>query len=230
MKTIANAGLLQGYLSAPPYTDYFDESLGEHARLVAFEAGETVIRQDVSPEYLCLMVSGRCCVRALLANGKSVILRTLEAPCLIGEMELMREVSAFTVRTLEKCRMLAIPMRVCRERLPDDARFLRRLCCDLIFKERTEAFSLLHSFAYPLENRLARFILDNRQGNRFFEKKVLVAESLGVSYRHLSKVLGDFVEKQYLTKTGLVYTIANRAALEALARELEVSDLLGDAQ
>lgn len=89
-----------------------------------------------------------------------------------------------------------------------------------------EAFTLLHSFAYPLENRLARFILDNRQEKYFYVKKVLIAESLGVSYRHVGKVMNDFINEKYLSKEGLVYTITNEEALTALAQELDVAELI----
>ena len=185
MKLIEDSYLLNNYLTSAPYTDYFRENLHAYTQILEYEPGEVIVRQDAPPSSLYLMLTGRCCVRVLLANGKSVILRTLKAPCLIGEMELIREVSSFTVQTLEKCRMLAVPLRECKSYLLKDAYFLRRLCSDLILKERVEAFTLLHSFAYPLENRLARFILDNRQEKYFCIKKVLIAESLEIGRAHV---------------------------------------------
>lgn len=221
MKTLKNISLLNQYVTCPPYTDYFHPKMREFTSLVEFEPGEYVARQDVLPAALYLMVSGRCCVRVLLANGKSVILRTLKAPCLIGEMELIREVSSLTVQALENCRMLSIPMASARSLLLGDPYFLRRLCSDLINKERTEALSLIHAFGYPLENRLAAFILDNRQDSLFLVKKVYIAESLGVSYRHVEKVMSDFVKAGYLSKRKLTYTILDEEALGNLARELD---------
>lgn len=227
MKIVKNSELLERYLNAAPYTYYFGKALHPYTQIHEYEAGESILKQDTPPCYLYLMSFGRCCVRVLLANGKSVILRTLTAPCLIGEMELIREVSSFTVQSLEKSRLLAVPLEQCRSYLLENAYFLRRLCSDLILKERVEAFNLLHSFAYPLENRLAKFILDNRQENQFYIKKVLVAESLGVSYRHVGKVMNDFVNNKYLSKQRLIYTITNEEALVKLARELEIEDLIG---
>lgn len=226
MKIIIDSFLLNKYLTSVPYTNYFRENLHTYTQILEYEPGEIVVQQDTPPTSLYLMVTGRCCVRVLLANGKSIILRTLKAPCLIGEMELIQDVSSFTVQTLEKSRMLAISLRECKPYLLGDAYFLRRLCSDLILKERVEAFTLLHSFAYPLENRLARFILDNRQEKHFYIKKVLIAESLGVSYRHVGKVMNDFINKNYLSKKGLVYTITDEDALTALARELDVAELI----
>lgn len=226
MKIINDSFLLNKYLTSAPYTNYFRENIHAYTQILEYEAGEVIIRQDTPPSSLYLMVAGRCCVRVLLANGKSIILRTLKAPCLIGEMELIQDVSSFTVQALEKSRMLAISLRECKSNLLGDTYFLRRLCSDLILKERVEAFTLLHSFAYPLENRLARFILDNRQEKYFYVKKVLIAESLGVSYRHVGKVMNDFINEKYLSKEGLVYTITNEEALTALAQELDVAELI----
>ena len=225
MRIIENSALLGRYLDAEPYINYFREYLHPYTRIFEYEPGEIVLEQDAPPTYLFLMVFGRCCVRVLLANGKSVILQTLRAPCLIGEMELLRKVPSFTVQALERSRMLAIPLNPCGSYLLEDAYFLRHLCADLICKERVEAYTLLHSFAYPTENRLAKFILDNRQGNDFYIKKVLVAESLGVSYRHIEKVMSDFVDRHYLSKQKLVYTIQNERALTDLAQELSADDL-----
>lgn len=226
MKIIENTELLNTYLASRPYTDYFCGTVKAHTFLIEYAAGEYILRQDALPSCLYLMVSGRCSISILLANGKSVILQTLKAPCLIGEMELIRPVSSFTVQALEHCRLLAIPLDQCKYFLLNDPYFLRAVCFDLIGKERTESLKLIHAFGYPLENRLAHFILENCQGNRFYIKKVHIADSLGVSYRHVEKVMSDFVRKRYLSKEKLVYTVTDECALKALSRELEMNSVL----
>lgn len=222
MKEIKDSLLLNEYVLCEPYTEYFSDQIRPYAKIVEFEAGEYVFWQDETPKCLFLMLQGRCSVRMHLANGKCIILHTMDAPCLIGEMELIREVPTFAVQTLEKSRMLAFPWKECKNILLNDPYFLKRVCYDLIGKERLNAASLIHAFGYPLENRLAKFILDNRQGNQFLVKKVHIAESLGVSYRHVGKVMGDFVKKGYLLKYKLVYTIVNERVLIELAKELEL--------
>ena len=250
MKILHDSALMEQYLNSAPYTDYFREpchradaapaslpapnrtvgsqpdSLKRYTQIREFDAGEIILEQDSKPEFLYLMLSGRCSVRVLLANGKSVILQTMKAPGLIGEVELIRDVSSFTVQTLEKSRMLAIQLKQTKTYLLEDPYFLRRLCFDLIAKERTEALSLIHTFGYPLENRLAKFILDNSQETCFYIKKIQISESLGVSYRHVGTVMSDFVKKEYLEKHGLVYSIKNKKALSDLARELETPEFV----
>ncbi|MBQ7795547.1 MAG: transcriptional regulator YeiL [Lachnospiraceae bacterium] len=228
MKTIKNPIIRKQYLASELYRAYFKDTMIEYTQVLEYDAGEYVLQQSMEPVYLYLMVQGRCSVRASLANGKSVILQTLHAPCLIGEMELVRDVSPFTVQALEKCLMLVIPLKQCRNILLQDSYFLRRLCSDLVWKERMEALSLICTFGYPLENRLAKFILDNRQENCFYIKKVHIAESLGVSYRHVGKVLNDFIARRYLSKNKFVYTIIDEEALASLAEELKAAEVIGD--
>ncbi len=221
METINNSKLLERYLHEKPYIDYFRDYLHPYTKIVDFESGEYVLKEAETFTCLYLMISGQCNIRVMMANGKSVILRTLKAPCLIGEMELIRDMTSFSVQALMECRMLAIDLDECKNRLLEDSFFLRKLCSELIYKERSEALSLVRSFAYPFEDRLAKFILDNRQGNKFLIKKVQISESLGVSYRHVETVMSDFVKKGYLSKNRLVYTIENKEKLKQLARELD---------
>lgn len=221
METINNSKLLERYLHEKPYIDYFRDYLHPYTKIVDFESGEYVLKEAETFTCLYLMISGQCNIRVMMANGKSVILRTLKAPCLIGEMELIKDMTSFSVQALMECRMLAIDLDECKNRLLEDSFFLRKLCSELIYKERSEALSLVRSFAYPFEDRLAKFILDNRQGNKFLIKKVQISESLGVSYRHVETVMSDFVKKGYLSKNRLVYTIENKGMLKKLARELD---------
>lgn len=87
---------------------------------------------------------------------------------------------------------------------------------------------LVRSFAYPFENSLAKFILDHCQEDYFLIKKVEIAESLGVSYRHVETVMSNFVEKKYLCKQKLIYTITDKEALLHLAKELDSKDMIGN--
>lgn len=221
MKDIRNPSLLRRYLSSPTYVHYFRDSLWPDTHIVEYAAGEYPLCQSDPPDHLYLMLTGRCCVRSLLPNGRSAILQTLRAPCLVGEFELFQDAAPRLVQALERTRMLAIPLAQSREELLNDPRFLRQVCADLIVKERSGTLSLLHTFGYPLENRLAKFILDNRQGDRFYIRKVHIAESLGASYRHVGAVLSSFLQRGYLTKEKLVYTIADESALSALSQDLE---------
>ena len=108
------------------------------------------------------------------------------------------------------------PVR-CRSQLLSDPVFLRGLCIQLSRRLQTNTTFLCKNTAYPLENRLAAFILLTETGGIYREKHTEVSEYLGVSYRHLLYVLAGFVRNGILEKTKSGYRIIDRARLQALA-------------
>ena len=62
-------------------------------------------------------------------------------------------------------------------------------------KEGNNARRLIYSSGFPLDIRLADFILNNSEGKIFRIKKVEIAEILGASYRHIETLMADFVNK-----------------------------------
>ena len=143
-----------------------------------------------------------------------MILSSPEAPCLLGEMEIFdMSPTNFSVEALEYSTVIALPLREVRDILLESNRFLRKLCLIIADKERSNSKKLMHAGGFPLENRLADSILRNSNGRIFTIKKVEIAETLSVSYRHLEKVMSDFVNAGYLKKERLVYHIERRDAL-----------------
>lgn len=222
MQTIHNQKLLREALGAPAYTSWFGDRFHEDAQLAEVQPGEVFIHRGDEAQALYLLLSGRISIHALLPNGKRRILRTDSAPALLGEMELLeRTPFAMSVQAMEGCRLVRLPFACCREALLSDSAFLRKLAILLGNKERTGIARLFAAVGYPLPVRLAHFILEMREGDRYQVRKVEAADSLGVSYRHLAQVLGEFVQAGYLKKEGLIYTLSNREALEAMAEQME---------
>ena len=71
--------------------------------------------------------------------------------------------------------------------------------------------------SYPLEVRLANFILTTSYNRMYREKHTEVSEFLGVTYRHLLYVLAGFVKREYLKKTEQGYYIQDLDALRNIA-------------
>lgn len=222
MQTIRNEAQLAAALSAPAYREWFGERFQKDAQLAEVQPGEVFIRRGEEAQALYLLLSGRVSIHALLPNGRRRILRTDRAPALLGEMELLeRTPLAMSVQALESCRLIRLPFGCCREELLLDPAFLRKLAILLGNKERLGNARLFAAGGCPLQVRLAHFILETREGDRYLVRKVEAADSLGVSYRHLSEVLSAFVREGYLTKDRFAYTIVDEPALLALARQVE---------
>ncbi|MCR5066874.1 MAG: transcriptional regulator YeiL [Erysipelotrichaceae bacterium] len=222
MQKITDREKLKKYLELPAVRRYFSRDLDEFFQLVSSRPGEQIIFQGVKSDYLYFLLFGRCKVSAVMENGRTVIVNSLAAPCLVGEIELINQDVPFSVEILTEAQLLALPVAVCRQRLLSSPDFLLQLCCDLVGKERTNAIKLAHYISFPLENRLAQFILNNSSEDGLRIKKTVIAESLGVSYRHLEKVMNDLVAKGVLSKSGKQYRIIRRPYLQQLADAMEV--------
>jgi CRP/FNR family putative post-exponential-phase nitrogen-starvation transcriptional regulator len=222
MKTIKNDRLFRQITCSQQYRQFFSEKTDRFAHAVRFSPGENVIFLGEKSEYLYYLYSGRCQVSAIMENGRTVIINTLNGPCLIGEIELIKNDSPFNVDALTECTCIAIDIGKCRDIILNDVSFLYHLCSSLVDKERKTALVLAHHISFPLEYRLAKFILDNSNGDVFRIKKTVISESLGVSYRHLEKIMKKLVDEGTLRKEKLTYYITRRDVLDKLVSSLNV--------
>ena len=218
MKHIHDPKALKEVFEHPAYRKWFGDLFHAKARVILFQPGEVLIGQGEEKNALILLLEGRVSISAIMPNGKRRILKMESAPALLGELEFLEMApAAMTVCALETCQAAWLPFSTCRRELVSDPDFLVKLGILIGQKERQGAQRLFSTYSYPLENRLARFILEMEENGRFLVRKVVAADSLGVSYRHLSEVLGDFVKKGYLRKEGLTYFIEDYDSLGKLA-------------
>ena len=94
---------------------------------------------------------------------------------------------------------------------------MRYLCLFLSHKAIGNTSNYTKNQAYPLEVRLANFILLTSCNQIYREKHTEAAEFLGVTYRHLLYVLAAFVKQGYLKKTEQGYYIQDLNALRKIA-------------
>jgi len=162
-------------------------------KLIQFEVDDEITVEGEIPEHLFYLVSGQAKLFVTLPNGKRTLIDFFNAPCFIGEMELLGvHTHSRSVQALVPCVCLALPLDLCRA----------------------------ETKTYPLQNRLASFILLAAPNGHYKEMHGNAAEYLGVSYRHLLFVLADFVQKGYLVKTDKGYQVMNKKALVKLTKEM----------
>lgn len=222
MEKIFDKKIISKYLNNKSYRNYFSNEFDKDVYLVKYKQNERIINQGDEATTLYFLLEGKCRVFAINKEGKLLVINIIIAPALVGEIELISEDDSFFVETIEKSILLALPYENCKDRLLKDNKFLYHLCESLIEKEREHALNLTQVSSYPLENRLAKFLIENAYNNKITLKKTVIAESLGVSYRHLEKVMNDFVLEGILKKERLVYTIINKKALLAKAAVLDI--------
>lgn len=208
-------------LESSNFQSIFSFDTKPYIKLIHFSVDDEITVEGEVPEHLFYLVSGQAKLFITLPNGKRTLIDFFNAPCFIGEMELLGvHTHSRSVQALVPCVCLALPLNLCRKQLLNDARFLRKLSLYLGNKNMRNVASLAETKTYPLTNRLASFILLAAPNGHYKEMHGNAAEYLGVSYRHLLFVLADFVQKGYLEKTNKGYQVVDKDGLVKLANEM----------
>lgn len=218
MIQIEDRNQIKEYYSRFPMNDYFGTDIQPFTRIVQFEPDDVILREGEEPEYLYYLIEGRAKLFLTHENGRISLVNFLSAPCFIGEMELLEaQKYANGVKAITICTCFAIQTRLCKTQLLQDTRFLQHICVFLGKKAISNTDNYSRNQSYPLDVRLAAFILTTANNGYYRERHTEAAEYLGVTYRHLLYVLADFVKKGLVKKTPQGYHIENQAVLREIA-------------
>ncbi|WP_251554046.1 transcriptional regulator YeiL [Neobacillus muris] len=210
------------YLERHPISQLFSCPIEEFIEVHEYKRDEWIIREGMRPDFLFYVMGGKAKIYVTHQNGKVSLINFINPHDYIGEMELLNDVYYTKgIQASTKTICYAIPFSCCRDQLLEDVKFLRELTRVLSVKSTAMSAKYAQSLAFPLENRLADFILQTADGPIYKEKHVMVCDFLGVSYRHLLHVIRQFCEKGYLQKEGRHYRIRLPDALQGLAEMLK---------
>ncbi|WP_409304741.1 transcriptional regulator YeiL [Peribacillus sp. SCS-155] len=206
------------YLEKNSIAHLFSFPIEEFMEVHEYQPGEWIIQEGMRPDFLFYVIEGKAKIYVTHQNGKVSLINFINANDYIGEMELLNEVYYTKgIQTTTKTTCFALPFSRYRAQLLEDATFLRELTKFLSVKATKMAAKYSQSLAFPLENRLADFILQTADEEVYREKHIIVCDYLGVSYRHLLHVLAQFCDKGYLQKGGRNYRIQQYKELYKLA-------------
>ncbi len=210
------------YLQRHSIAHLFSFPVEQMMEVHEYKRDEWIIHEGRRTDYLFYVIEGKAKIYMTHQNGKVSLLNFVHTNEFIGEMELLHEeyyTKGIQAATRTVC--LALSFHQCRSQLLEDTKFLRELTKVLSIKATLMAEKYSQTLAYPLENRLADFILQTADEGMYKEKHVSVCDYLGVSYRHLLHVLAQFCERGYLQKTGRHYLIKEYNSLYELAGMLK---------
>lgn len=218
MIVIREKELLEEYNRKVPLSDYFGFDVSPYTSIVRFDSMENILSEGEKPDSLYYLIGGRAKLFLSHENGRISLINFLDAPCFVGEMELLgAQEAANGVTAITPCTCYQILIYQCRDRLLNDTKFLRFLCLFLSQKAIGNTYHYSKNQSYPLAVRLANFILFTSCNKMYRERHTEAADFLGVTYRHLLYVLADFVKCGYLKKTEQGYYIQDLAALRKIA-------------
>ena len=210
------------YMEKNSIAHLFSFPVEEFMEVHEYQRDDWIIQEGMRPDFLFYVLEGKAKIYITHQNGKVSLINFINANDYIGEMELVNDVYYTNgIQASTKTICFALPIHYYRKQLLEDAKFLRELTKFLSVKATLMAAKYSQSLAFPLENRLADFILQTADEGVYKEKHVTVCDYLGISYRHLLYVLTQFCDKGYLQKEGRNYQIKQYHSLYELAAVLK---------
>ena len=189
---------------------------------LCFQAGEVLAREGMPFPYLLLVVRGRIKVCAAAKNGRDLVLCYYLSGGVLGDMELMTDSDAATATTvaITDLTCIAIPWRRNAARLRTNTVFLNRVGAGLSEKLAGSSRNLVSAALYGGEARLCAYLLQNAYRDVFRDTLTDTACSVGMSYRHLFRLLDRLCREGLLEKRPEGYRLLDREALGTKAAGL----------
>ncbi|KOA19414.1 regulatory protein YeiL [Clostridium homopropionicum DSM 5847] len=229
MEKIDGLRLMEIYISKYNINEIFTYDMKQFMELIIFKKNEYICRDGEVIEYLFFFVKGKAKVYTTLSNGKSLLLCFYENFKILGDLEIIDcETASTNVQVIEESLCIGISKENVNKYLLTDSKFLRFICSSLSSKLNRCSKNSSINLLYPLENRLASYILATaeKKDNNSKENIVLngnlteISELLGTSYRHLLRTINTLCIKGIIRKRDNYYEIIDEMSLRKLASDL----------
>jgi CRP/FNR family transcriptional regulator, putaive post-exponential-phase nitrogen-starvation regulator len=210
-------------------SEIFTENIMPHMELLLFKKNEYICRDGEPLDYFLFFVEGKAKVLITLSNGKSLLLCFYQDFQVLGDLEIINFQNASSnVQTIEDTYCIGVSLEYVRANLLNDSKFLRFICSSLGDKLNRLSKNSSINLLYPLENRLASYILAAGERVDNSCKKIIelnenlteISELLGTSYRHLLRTLNILCSKNIIKKKRGSYEVIDEVNLIRLAADL----------
>nr|WP_084667413.1 cyclic nucleotide-binding domain-containing protein [Bacillus proteolyticus] len=216
MKVENRSELIIQYLKAYNMLEIFSGISTDYFQVNHFEKGKLICNIDDEMDRLYFVVKGKVKVYTITPEGKKLILRFINPLAVVGDIELIQKSKTHNV--VEACSgvvAISISNTVIRNKLLHDPIFMNflfeNIANTLKISTRFTALNLL----YPVEVRVASYLLSistDSNGNMYKEdldstSVSSIADFIGVSYRHVIRVLQKFYKEKLIEKKNGVIVI-----------------------
>ncbi|MFC4601210.1 cyclic nucleotide-binding domain-containing protein [Cohnella hongkongensis] len=226
MRTIRDPALLRSVMDEHRLSGKFGEKTEKVMELYEFGKGELICRAEDSLDHLFMLVRGKVKIYRVLPNGKSILLRFNNPLSLIGDMETLGDLKvSSSVESVGESLFIGIKRQALANTASEDPAFLRFIILHLARKLSTNSSVASLNLLYPVETRFASYLVaittDEHDRERIEElrasKLTDIAELLGTSYRHLNRVIAQFVEQGLIERSRGALYVKDIAGLRRLA-------------
>ncbi len=214
---------MREYISQQRLEDALPTEIRPLIELQWFEPGEFLCEAGEWLEYFYIIMDGRCKVVHLSEDGKTVVVGYLEPGELNGDIELFNEcASLHSVCAICRVAAIAIPRHTFFMVMMQNIAFLQMLCRR--FAKKLYQASREHSITklYPIKTRLARYLIEQSTHQKCDEPILDIEEAsqcLGVTERHLRRILVELVNNGVIQKTPGRAVILDKTSLNEMASD-----------
>lgn len=218
---------LSYYLKKFQINEIFSKDQEKYMELHYFKKRSHICIKGDKLNYFYFFVEGRAKVYISTPNGKSLLIRFYSPLQIIGDVEITCDETAdCNIQAIEDCLCIGIPLHIIHKVSTYDPKFLNFVCKHLSSKLTSTSASTSLNILYPLENRLASYLLAlypndlSQEDNVITDNFTQLAELLGADYRHFLRVVDKLCSKNIIKKEKRSLVILDRCALKELAVNL----------
>jgi len=204
----------------------FSPDVIQEMELRSYGDGEALCLVGDVLDGLFVLVEGKLKIHTLLPNGKSMLVRFAKPTSIIGDVELLRQYPVNNqVESVGPSLLLVAGRKLLVKELQENVSFLRFMVGELSHKLYTLGQTSALNLLYPVENRFASYLLslfaDEGEGRRVEEIRTSslteTAELLGTSYRHLNRIVRQFIDAGIIERKQGRLSVLNQDKLAELA-------------
>lgn len=180
-----------------------------------FKSGETIHQEGLNIQFFCIVISGQAKVCLTALSGKSLVLCYYVSDGVIGDVELVTEsyAATTTIVAVTDFECIAIPYHRNAAILKRNITFMNQIGIELAKKLILSSSNFSSSALCSGEERLCSYILQSSPNDIFHDILTDVACSVGMSYRHLFRILNGLCIDGILEKRESGYRIIDREKL-----------------
>ncbi len=212
---------MKNYLEVLEKEDIISQENFDCLEFVHFEKNDRLLTEGEDLEYVYILLKGRIQTVHSTNNG-AMNLNAISKPISVyGQVEFMNgQPVNHDVIALSPCLCLRFDVEKYGSRFMNDVVFMRYVARSLANISYNLANNAAISLNFPVENRLASYLMLAEQNGIIQDNFVQVAQMIGSSYRQVQRVLKNFIEEGYIVKVKRgVYQIKNPDALKDLDKE-----------
>ncbi|HCZ39768.1 Crp/Fnr family transcriptional regulator [Brochothrix thermosphacta] len=213
--------LVKKMLANLAYEHIFSDDIIRESVLLSLPDKEQLIFSGDNFDALFCILQGKAFVTSYSEDGAKVIVDTLQPGTFFGDIELYshRFLALHNVVAVPNTVILKFPLHLINSNLNKNVTFLNFMCQKLTEKLLITSANYSTALLLSSKNKLAKYLINETELNQsttFSFSVKRISEVLGVSERHLRRLLNEFEKDHLLLKVKKNVTIIDLVKLHKI--------------